>query len=148
MEKLRRCLKQMLSKVTAECPTDWDKFLPAILFANNEGAHRSTGLSSHEIIFASIIRGPLSLLCDMWVRPDIVEYQTYKIYLAELRRRIFRSCQLARENLAEAGEIQRDYCNRGRYLHTLKPNDEILILLPEKTSMLLTSWHGPFMVVK
>lgn len=46
------------------------------------------------------------------------------------------------------GEIHNGYNNRGRKLRTLKLNDNDLLLLAEKTNTLLTSWQGPFTVVK
>lgn len=33
-------------------------------------------------------------------------------------------------------------------LAVLKPNDEVLIMLPDKTYTLLSSWQGPFTVIK
>lgn len=74
----------------------------------------------------------LSLLRDMRIRPDIPQCQTYNTYLTELRQRTINGCQFSRQSLAKAGENQREYCNRGRKLPTLKPNDEVVILLPEK----------------
>lgn len=89
---LDRCLKQMLAKV-AEFPTEWDRYLPAmLLFMYNEAPHKSTCLSSHEIIFGLTIHGltifgltiTLSLLRDLWIRLDITQYQTYNTYLTDL----------------------------------------------------------------
>lgn len=68
--------------------------------------------------------------------------------MIELRLRRVTDCQLTRENLAEAGEIQREYGNRGRKMRTLKSNDKVLLLLSETTNTLLTSWQGPLAVVK
>lgn len=78
----------------------------------------------------------------------MAQYQTYNTYLIELRLRRVTDCQLTRENLAEAGEIQREYGNRGRKMRTLKSNDKVLLLLSETTNTLLTSWQGPLAVVK
>lgn len=81
IERYHRCLKQMLSEVTAAFPSDWDNILPFMVFAYSETPHRLTDFSSHELIFGS----PLSLLRDMWVRPEIPQYQTYNLYLSFLR---------------------------------------------------------------
>lgn len=117
----------MLAKVTSEFPYDWNKYLPAVLFAYNKTLHRVTGFSSHELIFGTSIRGPVSFLRHMWVRPDISQYQTFNSYLSELRQRTVRGCQIARDNPAVAGEKQRIYCNQGGKFAVLKPNDEVLI---------------------
>lgn len=96
----------MLSKVASEFPNDWDKYLPAVLFAYKETLHRVTGHSSYELIFGSSLRGLLSSLRDMCIRPDIPKYQTYNSYLSNLRQRIIKGCQFARKSLAIAGENQ------------------------------------------
>lgn len=141
VEKFHRCLKQILSKVTAKFPTEWDNFRPATLFAYNDAPHRPTGTSQvNEIIFGSSIRGMLSLLGDMWIRTDVIQYQTFNTHLTDLRNRIVRGCQLAIQHLAEAGEIYLELNNHGRKLRTLKPNDEVLLLLSEKTKSYLH--HG------
>lgn len=118
MEKFHRGLNQMLSKVTAEFQKCWDLDFPAVLFAYNDCPHSSTDLSSHDILFDSPLRGPLELLKHTWVRPDIQQNQTYNSYLSQLIQRIVKGCQLAGDNLAEAGEIQPEYCNCGRKLRT------------------------------
>lgn len=91
---------------------------------------------------------PLSLLCDMWVRPDITQYQTYNSYFSDLRQCITKGYQLAKQSLAIAGEYQWQYCERGKKLPVLKQKDEVLILLPDKSETLLSSWQGPFLVFK
>lgn len=108
----------MLSKVTAEFPKDWYKYLPAVFFAYNETPHKATGFSRHEIIFGSCIRGTLSLVRNIWIIPDIPQYQTYNTFLTGLRQRIIKGYQFIHQNLAIAGETQRKYCNRGRKLYS------------------------------
>lgn len=147
VEIFHRCLKQMLSKGT-EFPKCLDLALSAALLAYNVCPHSSTGLSSHEILFRSTLKGLLPLLRNTSVRPDIKQNQTYNSYLSQLRQSIIKGCQLARDTLTEAGEIQRQYCNRGRKLRTLKRNEEVLIMLPDKTDTLVTSWQGSFTEVK
>lgn len=94
---------------------------------------QSYGHSSHEIIFNSPLRDPLSLLSNMWVRPGIPQHQTHNLCVSDLRQRIIKVCQLAKQSRAGAAENQREYCNRGMKLPVLKPNDEVLILFPDKS---------------
>lgn len=110
-EKFHRCLKLILSKVTS-VPSHCDKFLPAVLFAYSRTPRGVTEFSCHELIFDAPIRGPLSLMRDMWVRPDVPQYQTYNFYSTELRQHIMSGCQIARENLTIAGEQQHSVCNQ------------------------------------
>lgn len=55
-------------------------------------------------------------------------------YVFELRERIIKFCILANQALDKAGEKQGLYANRNPKLRTLKANDKVLILLPEKQS--------------
>lgn len=54
-------------------------------------------------------------------------------HILEFKRPIIAVCQFARENLAQAGESQRAYCNQVRKLTTVSTNDVVLILLPKRT---------------
>lgn len=104
IERYQRCLKQMLSNVTAAFPSDSDKIVPIVVFAYTETPHRLTGYSSHELIFGTPMRDPLSRLRDMFIRPDVPQYQTYNSYLSDLRGRTIKGCQKAKERLAKIKE--------------------------------------------
>lgn len=134
----------MLSKVTATFRPNWDRYLLVVLFAYRDVPQKSVGLSSNEIIFRCNLRRPLTLLKDMWIRPDIPEYS----YLNEIKIRITLGCQIGRENLAIPGESHRACCSLGRKLTTLRVNNEVLIMQPECTNTLLTPWQEPFAIVK
>lgn len=67
--------------------------------------------------------------------------------MTKLRQHITKGCQIALENLMNAGEEQRDYYNQIEKLIILEHNDKVLLLLPKKTDTLLSSWRGPFTVV-
>ena len=49
-------LKQMLRRMRAECPKDWDKYLPALLFAIREVPQESMGFSQFELLY-----GPMAM---------------------------------------------------------------------------------------
>ena len=50
-EKMNGTLKSMLGKMCQERPKDWDRYLPAVLFAYREAPHASTGFSPFELLF-------------------------------------------------------------------------------------------------
>lgn len=64
-----------------------------------------------------------------------------------MKKRIITDCKLARE-FNSAGDLLWKYCNQGRKLATLKANEEELIIFPDKANTLLSSWQGPFQVIK
>ena len=43
VERFNRILKTMLRNIASEKPKDWDKYVPALLFAHREMPHESTG---------------------------------------------------------------------------------------------------------
>ena len=49
IERFHMTLKQMLRRVCAEHPKDWDKYLPALLFAIREVPQESLGFSLFEL---------------------------------------------------------------------------------------------------
>lgn len=73
IENFHRSLKQMKR---LELPREWDRYIPIILFAYREVPQKSTGISIHELIFGGSISGPVSLLRNMLLRPDVPYYKT------------------------------------------------------------------------
>ena len=58
--------KQMLRRMCAERPKDWDKHLPALLFAIREVPQESLGFSPFELLYERSVRGPMAILRELW----------------------------------------------------------------------------------
>lgn len=56
----------MLRRMSAERPRDWDRFLPALLFAYREVPQESLGFSPFELLYGRTVRGPMGILKDLW----------------------------------------------------------------------------------
>lgn len=65
-ERFNQTLKQMLRKFVNNTGTDWDQWLPYLLFAYREVPQASTGFSPFELLYGHEVRGPLSLLREIW----------------------------------------------------------------------------------
>ena len=61
-EKMNGVLKNMLKKMCDERPHDWDRYLPAVLFAYREVPQESTGFSPVELLYGRQVRGPMQIL--------------------------------------------------------------------------------------
>ena len=61
VEKFNGTLKSMLRKVCAEKPKDWDKYIPALLFAYREAPQESLGFSPFELLYGRTVRGPMAI---------------------------------------------------------------------------------------
>ena len=62
VERFHATMKQMLRRMYAERPKDWDKYLPALLFAIREVLQQSLGVSPFELLYRRSVRGPMAIL--------------------------------------------------------------------------------------
>ena len=65
VEKVHAMLKQVLLTMCAERPNDWDKYLPALLFAVREIPQESLGFSPFELLYGHNVRGPMQILREV-----------------------------------------------------------------------------------
>ncbi|XP_075737410.1 uncharacterized protein LOC119162224 [Rhipicephalus microplus] len=68
-------------------------------------------------------------------------------YVISLREKLEHTCRLAHEELERAGERYGKYYNLKSRKRSLKPGEQVLILLPTDNNKLLMQWKGPFNVV-
>ena len=66
VEKFNGTLKNMLRKMCAERPQDWDRYLNAVLFAYREVPQESLGFSPFELLYGRTVRGPMRILRELW----------------------------------------------------------------------------------
>lgn len=147
VERFNGTLKGMLRKMCEEKPSDWDRYLPALLFAYREVPQESLGFSPFEMLYGRQIRGPLTVLKELWTKTDIPEETrtTYE-YVVDLRNRLEQTCRLAHETLEKSSARYRRLYNAKARERKLAPGDEVLILLPTDNNKLLMHWKGPFLV--
>lgn len=84
----------MLSRICAERPKDWDKYLPALLFAVREVRQESLGFSPFELLYGRNVKGPMGILCELWSEEvqDEQVLSTYQ-YVIELREPLEQTCK-------------------------------------------------------
>jgi transposase InsO family protein len=149
VERFNGTLKLMLRKLTEEQPKQWDRFVPALLFAYREVVQESLGFSPFELLYGRTVRGPMQILRELWVNDSQTEeVRTTIEYVVDLRNRIEETCKLARENLARASVRQAEVFNRRAAPRTFEPGDKVLLLLPEERNKLQMRWQGPFEVLE
>ena len=149
-EKWNGTPKQMLKRMITEQAKEWDRFISPLLFAYREVPTTSlAGFSPFELLYGRTVRGPMSILREVWTKEDIDEevQDTYE-YVLNLRKRLEETCDLASKGLGQAKEKQKYYFDRKARLRKLETGDEVLILLPTDNNKLLMKWKGPFKVMK
>ena len=108
VERSHATLKQMLRRMFAERPKDWDRYLPALLFAVREVPQESLGFLPFELLYGRNVRGPMAILRELLT--DEVEDEevrsTYD-YVINLRKRLEHTCELAMKNLQKGKENKR-----------------------------------------
>ena len=135
--------------MAAEKPSDLDRYIPALLFSYREVAQASLGFSPFELVYGRSVRGPMSVLRDIWADEDINEQTktTYQ-YVLELRERLESTCKLAHDELRKAQGNQHKWFNKKAKAKHLKEGDQVLLLLPTKLNKLEMQWQGPFDIIK
>ena len=146
-EKCNGTLTLMLRRMVEERPKEWDRYISPLLFAYREAPHASTGFSPFELLYGRAVRGPLSILREIWTneKTDLETKTTYQ-YVLDLKERLERTCKLAHEELQKSCERYRKYYNRGSEVIKLKVGDKALILLPTDNNKLLMHWKGPYII--
>ena len=139
----------MLQRMCAERPKDWDRYLPALLFAVREVPQESLGFSPFELLYGRNVRGLMAILRELWT--DEVEDEevrsTYN-YVINLRKRLEHTCELAMKNLQKVQGKQKVYYDRRAKPRSFKVGDKVLLLLPTDSNKLLLQWRGPFEIVE
>ena len=148
-ERFNGTLKKMLTRMCAERPKDWDKYIDPLLFAYREVPQESLGFSPFELIYGWPVRGPMQVLRELWTK-DIEDPRvrtTYQ-YVLDLKERLESTVSLAQQNLQNMSKKYKKYYNRKSRRRHLKVGSKVLVLLPTKTNKLLMSWKGPYEVVE
>ena len=148
VEHFNGTLKTILKKVCSECPKQWDRYLPAVLFAYRSTEHESTGFSPFELMLGRKVRGPMDLLKQYWTKDEseCEDKPVYK-YVVELKQRLQETCDLAHKALGKAQAKQKVYYDKKTKPKSLKVGARVLLLLPMKKNKLLLQWRGPYVVV-
>ena len=138
----------MLKKVCQERPQDWDRYLPAVLFAYREVSQASTGFSPFEFLYGRTVRGPMQVLKGLWMEEDTPEVRNTYEYVLSLRNRLEETCELARVNLLQAQGKQKHYYDKKAKDRKFEVGQKVLVLLPGDHNKLLLQWKGPYEVIE
>ena len=144
-----KTIKTMLRRMCVEKPRDWDRYLPAVLFAYREAPQESLGFSPFELLYGRSVRGPSHILRELWAKEqENPEIRTTYQYVIELRNKLEETCRSAMSELAKASARSKRYYDRKAKLREFFPGDRALVLLSDEKNKLLMQWKGPFEIIK
>lgn len=141
VERYNATLRQMC-KMCQEKPRSWDRYIAPLLFAYREVPQVSLGFSPFEMIYGRHVRGPLTILKEIWTQEELEgNLKTTFSHVLDLRNRLERTTELAHQNLTAARRYQKMYdWKTGRRL--LKAGDRALLLIPTIMHKSVMHWKG------
>lgn len=145
LERFHQTLKSMLRAYCFEFERDWDEGVPFALFAVREVVQESLGFSPSELVFGHTVRGPLKLLKESWLTGD-TSHHSLSDYVAKMRCRLHRACELAKENLGICQKRMKHRYDKKAVVREFKPGDKVMVLLPILGPALQTRYTGPYRV--
>lgn len=135
----------MLKCFCLEFQRDWDEGVPLALFAVREIVQESLGFSPSELVFGHTVCGHLKLLKESWlVEPK--ECLSLSDYVSNMRNRLSRACQLAKDNLGLCQKRMKQRFDQRAVSRSFSPGDKVLVLLPVMGSALQARYSGPYRV--
>ncbi|XP_037789320.1 uncharacterized protein LOC119584727 [Penaeus monodon] len=149
VERLNGVLKSIIKKLCSEHPQDLDHYIPAALFAYREIPNSSLKFSPFELLYGRKVRGPLSILHDLWTNDGIDnEVKTTYQYVLDLRSRLEETAKLAASHANISSKSYKAYYDLKSRPRKLEIGDEVLVLLPTSTNKLVMHWRGPYPIIR
>ncbi|XP_068245849.1 uncharacterized protein [Palaemon carinicauda] len=148
IERQHQILKSILKKICELKHNQWHRFLPAALFAMREIPSDTTGFSPFEILYGRQVRGPLTILKELWTNSDMSTGETdLYSFVLELREKLSDVSDLAVQNMNISSSTYKSYFDLKSSKRRFKADDEVILLIPEKQGKLQFSWRGPYKII-
>jgi transposase InsO family protein len=144
LERSHRTMKEYLRTVVNEDSNDWDDFIEYCIFTMNTTRNRATGYSPFELIYGYQAEIPSSF------KTMSVRYN-YDDYIYELKYKLQRAHQLARERQLEEKNVNKKFYDRKAKELEIKVGDKVLLLNTSKRGegrKLQSLYVGPYEVVE
>ena len=138
VERFNGAFKSMLRKLSEEQPRQWDRYIPFLLLAYRDLTQESTGFSLFQLLYGRQVRGPLSILKELWteeIKDDEVK-TTYQ-YIVDLRKRLEETMDIVQNELNKSSRKYKYYADTKAKDKRFHEGDEVLLLLPTDHNKLL-----------
>ncbi|GFR74899.1 hypothetical protein ElyMa_000441300 [Elysia marginata] len=120
VERFNGSLKRMLQKLCTDKPENWDKMLPAVLFAYREVPNATTGYPPFTLMYGRRVRRPADMTAEqcMGKQDTLTEATFVHKYARKLLQEITESCIFA----AECAKKQLNQYKEAKSAHRRKLN--------------------------
>ena len=112
VERFIQTLKAMLRKTVTREGKDWDKLVPFLLFAYREVPQVSTGFSPFELLYGSVVRGPLDVVKEAWESEQAEQSgadESVVSYVLSIQDKLSQMAELVRVNMEKVQETQKKW---------------------------------------
>jgi len=151
VERFHLTLNRMLGKVVSENQKDWDSHLPAVLCAYRASKNESTGYTPYELVMGQKPRMPIDIVLGN-ISEDRPKHETYVDYVEDLRGRLIKSHQIAREHLGTAADRRKKEYDLKVKPRSFQVGEKVWYLYQRRYTARSPKWQkryiGPFEVVK
>ena len=149
VERFNASLKTMLKRLMTSRPKDWDRYIPAALFAYREIPQESSGFSPFELLYGRLVKGPSQLLYDTWTqREKDSERLEVSEYVTKLSSLLQERVKEAQEAIQEVSSQSRKRQKLKAKARAFKEGEKVLVLLPTNHNKMLLKWFGPYSITK
>ena len=112
VERFNGTLKSMLRQLCDERPKQWNRYIPALLFAYRDTMQDTTGFSPFQLLYGRWVRGPLLILRELWTKEvEDDEVKTTYQHVVDLRARLEDTCKLAQEAVQKNSAKYKSYAD-------------------------------------
>ena len=148
VERFNRTLKTVLRKHAAKFGSQWDRFLPGVLFAYRNTPHSSTGEKPSFLLYGMDCRSPTE--AAYLPTSDLSPYDL-RDYREELMLSLTSARELAADTIQRAQARYKHQYDKGSKEISFRVGDWILVRFPQDESgrwrKLSRPWHGPYRIV-
>jgi hypothetical protein len=150
-ERHIKTISTMVKKFLPTCPRNWDNLIPILQMAINDTVCETTGLTPVEILYGRRMRGPLTILREIWIngKPELPDPGKNVIsYLQELRQTLQLASDIAQNNAAIQQEKMKYYYDKQSTDRHFVAGQKALLLMPSSPYKMEATWVGPVTIVR
>lgn len=148
VENFNKTLRAMIVKYCHTYGTNWDEYLPRLLFAYRSKCHSSTLESPFFLLYGPDPRLPTEEALSFIKNPYLADVDDYK---TELMSSLSEAWRVVRDNITKAQRTQKlQYDKKCTHLE-LAIGDRVMVFMPQEVSgkqrKLARPYYGPYRVI-
>ena len=149
VERFNRTLLNLLSMAARDDTSNWDSYLPVLMFAYRTSVQESTGCTPFQLVFGREVRLPIDVMFGL--PPHYPPMESNK-YAVDLRLRLDRAYRQVREYMGLQQRRQKVHYDKLCNGKPFKIGDMVWLHCPGvprgKSPKLHCYWQGPYIIHK